>query len=146
RKISPKLAVAAGVMLVAILGVLQYLNSQGTVYIRRVAKMSPELHQRIQRELKFDGWSKKIFFKEYVPADLSYIWLITSGFQECYVDATFSSIPGKLLSQKDDKVTFKAHGRLDNHIAEFSKFDFTTGSKIIPGLYEVDVRASECEW
>jgi len=62
------------------------------------------------------------------------------------VEASFHSIAGKLLALEDEKVVLKTKGQLKNHIVEFSSFDFTSGSKIIPGLYELDVKASRCEW
>jgi hypothetical protein len=71
---------------------------------------------------------------------------VTGSFQKCDVEASFHSIPGKLLSMTDDKVSMRSKGKLSGHVAEFSIFDFTTGNKIIPGLYEMDVKASGCEW
>jgi len=108
--------------------------------------MSPEVHQRILNSVGFDGWDKRIFFKEFVSADLSNIWFVTSGFQRCEVEATFKAIQGKLLTLNDEKIFFKSRSVLKGHVAEFSKFEFLDGSKIIPGLYEAEIRASDCEW
>jgi hypothetical protein len=71
---------------------------------------------------------------------------VTGSFQKCDVEATFNSLPGKLLSLKDEKVSMRSKGKLKGHIVEFSNFDFRSGSKILPGLYEMDVRATSCEW
>lgn len=117
-----------------------------TLDIRRYPKMTLELHEKILKELSFQGWDKKIFFKEYLPIDHSHIWLVTASFQRCKVEAEFNSIPEKLLTVKDERVTFKTSGTLSDHVVEFSNFDFSQGNKIIPGLYEMDVKASECEW
>lgn len=114
--------------------------------IRRYPKMTLELHQRIKKEFKFEGWDKKIFFKEYLPDDHSHIWLVTAGFQHCKVEASFQSMSEKLLSMKDEQVAFKTKGTLEDHVVEFSQFDFSQGSKIIPGLYEMDVTAHDCQW
>jgi hypothetical protein len=42
--------------------------------------------------LQFQGWDRPIFFKEFVPIDLSHIWLVTSSYQHCKVEAQFSSM------------------------------------------------------
>jgi len=114
--------------------------------IRRLPKMAISLHQRIMQENSFDGWGKKIFFKEYLPDDHSHIWLVTSSFHKCSVEATFSSIKDKLLAVKDEKILFKTEGKLSGHIVEFDKFEFLNGNKIVPGLYEMDVKATDCAW
>lgn len=117
-----------------------------TFSFERVPKMTMELHKRILEENAFENWGKKIFFKEYLSDDHTHIWLVTSGFQQCQVEASFHSIKDKLLSVNDEKVTFTAKGELKNHMVELSSFEFTTGNKIIPGLYEMDVKAHDCEW
>lgn len=122
------------------------LQNLETITISRLPKMTMELHERILKENTFDSWDKKIFFKEYLPDDHSHIWLVTSSFQECSVEATFQSLKGKLLSMEDESVAFKTSGALKNHVVEFSSFEFTSGSKIIPGMYEMDVKATNCEW
>lgn len=114
--------------------------------VRRLPRMAISLHERIMRENSFDGWEKKIFFKEYLPDDHSHIWLVTSSFHKCSVEATFSSIKDKLLAVKDEKILFKTEGKLAGHIVEFHKFEFLNGNKIVPGLYEMDVKATDCEW
>lgn len=122
------------------------VKNQEKFEIRRLPKMTLALHEKILAENKFDGWSKKIFFKEYLPDDHSHIWLVTTSFQNCDVEATFSSIKDKLLAVQDEKILFKTSGKLSGHIVEFSSFEFLGGNKIVPGLYEMDVRASNCEW
>jgi hypothetical protein len=125
---------------------VQWINSQQNFSIRRYAKMSPELHERIMNEMAFEGWDKKIFFKEYVPTDLSVIWLVNSGFETCDVEANFQSVDGKLLSMKSDKVIFKSQAILKSHVAEFSRYEFISGTKVVPGLYELNVEAKNCQW
>jgi hypothetical protein len=137
-------SVAAVLMLYFAFG--NIFSGEGAFNVSRLPKMALELHERILRENKFDGWDKKIFFKEYLPDDHTHIWLVTSSFQECQVEATFNSLQDKLLSTSDEKVSFKTKGHLRGHIVEFSAFDFTTGSKIIPGMYEMDVKATHCKW
>jgi hypothetical protein len=122
------------------------VRNQEKFEVRRLPKMTLALHERIMQENKFDGWDKKIFFKEYLPDDHGHIWLVTSSFHKCSVEATFSSIKEKLLAVQDEKILFKTKGELEGHIVEFSKFEFLNGNKIVPGLYEMDVRATDCAW
>lgn len=138
--------ITAALFFLSLFGTWEWLKSQETFAIRRAIGMSPEIFERIHKDFDFQGWKKKIFFKEYIPADLSHIWLVTSGFQNCHVEATFTSMEGKILSMKDEKVSFKATTRLTQHIAEFSHYDFTEGNKVVPGLYEMEVKATSCEW
>jgi hypothetical protein len=122
------------------------IKNHETFSVRRLPKMKVELHERILKENSFEGWNKKIFFKEYLPDDHSHIWLVSAGFQQCAVEASFTSLPDKMLSLDEEKVAFKSQGQLSGHLVEFSSFDFSQGSKIIPGMYEMNVRASKCEW
>ncbi|HXH30516.1 MAG TPA: DUF4339 domain-containing protein [Bacteriovoracaceae bacterium] len=124
----------------------EVIKSRENISIRRHPKMSPGLHAQILRDLRFDGFNKKIFFKEYSSPDLSHIWLVTSGFQKCQVEATFTSVPGKLLALKDENISFKSKGKLLEHVTEFSSFEFSSGTKIRPGLYSMDLAATHCEW
>jgi hypothetical protein len=122
------------------------LKNQEVIKIDRLPKMAMETHSRIESENPFTTWDKKIFFKEYLPDDHSAIWLVNSGFQQCDVEASFSSLDGKLLNMGEEKVVFNSRSKLKNHIAEFTTFDFTQGNKIIPGMYELDVKATNCKW
>ncbi len=122
------------------------LKEMETFKIHRQTKMNLDLHERIMKENAFDGWNKKIFFKEYISDDHTHIWLINSGFQTCQVEADFRSLPGKMLSTEEESVAFKSKGTLKGHVTELSNFEFSSGNKIIPGLYEMDVRATECAW
>jgi hypothetical protein len=127
-------------------GVYQWIKEQEKFEIRRYPKMSVEVHARIMESLQFQGWDRPIFFKEFVPIDLSHIWLVTSSYQHCKVEAQFSSMKDKLISIKDVSVKFKSAGILDQHVVELTRFEFSQGTKIIPGLYEMSVRAYDCEW
>ena len=133
-------------LLLVVLAANEWVKTQEVFSFRRAARMSPEVADKINKELKFEGWDKKIFFREYVPADMSHIWLVTSGFQDCAIEANFTSVNGKLLAVDDEKVAFKAATHLKDHLAEFSQFEFSVGNKIIPGLYEMDLKATECSW
>lgn len=125
----------------------QFLSSRlAKVDLHRAPKMSVPLFEKIQAENQFEGWDKKIFFKEYVPEDHSHIWLVTASFQSCDVEAQFNSLPDKLLTLNDEEVSFRTSGKLQGHVVEFSKFDFTKGNRIIPGMYEVDIKATDCDW
>lgn len=148
KKSSPKIWVGAALSVVVAAGGAVFFMARGQekIDIRRMPKMSLETQEKILRENTFESWGKKIFFKEYLPQDHSHIWLVTSSFQECDVEATFSSVKDKLLMLEDEKVSFKSAGHLKGHVAELSSFDFTSGSKIIPGLYEMDVKATNCKW
>lgn len=141
-----RIGLGLGILLVLVLGLKEWIKSQEHFAINRAPGMGTELFQKISNDFKFEAWGRKIFFKEYVPADMSHIWLVTSSFQTCQVDASFTSVKGKLLAVNDEKVSFKSSSKIKNHVAEFSNFDFTSGNKIIPGLYEMDLKATNCEW
>lgn len=128
------------------IGLGQWIKTKEGFSIRRYPRMSLELHERIHEEVLFDGWDKKIFFKEYVPIDLSSIWFVNSGFQTCDVEASFRSIKGKTLSLDESEVFFRSRSRLKDHVAEFTRFEFQNGQKVVPGLYEADIVAKNCEW
>jgi len=81
-----------------------------------------------------------------VASDLSIIWLATESFQDCRVEATFSSVKDKLLTTKPEKISFKTEGYLKNHLVEFKKYSFTDGNRILPGMYDVFIRADDCKW
>lgn len=115
-------------------------------YIGRLDKMSPEIHQRIIKENKLSQWGKEIFFREYVSEDYSRIWLISTSHHRCEVETTLKSLDGKLLSLEDKKIIFRAQGKLSSHVVNLSSFHFLNGSRILPGMYEMDVRAYECDW
>jgi hypothetical protein len=114
--------------------------------IPRLPKMSLSTFERIKQENQFERWDRKIFFKEYLPDDNSSIWFVTASFQSCDVEASFRSIPNKLLSLEEESVSFRSSGHLSGHLLELSKFEFDKGRRIIPGLYEVDIRATQCHW
>lgn len=142
--VGPVLALA--ILLSVYLFYIQWLKGKEVFSLYRQTKMTLELHERIQSEMQFDGWDKKIFFKEFVPGDLSSIWLVTSSYQTCQVEAEFHAVKDKLLSMKDQEIAFKSKGMLKGHIVEFSRFEFQTGQKVVPGLYEMDVVAKNCHW
>lgn len=138
--------VTMAILILLSFGLFKWIKLHEEFSIRRYSKMSLNLHERIQKELAFESWDKKIFFKEYVPVDLSHIWLITSGFQECDVEASFQSVENKLISLNDESIAFKTQGKLTDHVVEFSTFDFSSGHKIVPGMYELEVKATKCQW
>jgi hypothetical protein len=135
-----------GALLVFSLGLKEWVSTQEQFSFQRAKGMNPELFQKISSEFKFEGWDKKIFFKEYVASDMSHVWLVTSGFQNCQVHASFTSLKDKLIATDDVKISFKSSTTLEGHVAEFSQFEFVSGSKIIPGMYEMDLEASQCSW
>ncbi len=132
-------------LLITIVGVFLFFKKD-QFSIPRLSKMSLEIHEKILKENIFEGWSKNIFFREYLPLDHSHIWLITSGYQRCEVEASFNSIFDKLLTFKEERISFKTKGSLSGHVIEFSSFDFIQGNKIVPGLYEMDIKATNCSW
>ena len=121
-------------------------STQEKFYFSRLNKMSPDLHQRILKENIFEGWERGIFFREYFAQDHSQIWLVSNGYQKCEVEAIFQSISGKLLSLKNEEINFTSRGYLFHHVAEFNSFAFKKGVRVIPGVYEVDVKAMNCRW
>lgn len=133
-------------LIMAFLFLFQWIKTFEEFKISRQPKMSGELHDRIMKSFEFEGWKKEIFFREFVANDLSRIWLVTSGFQTCQVEAQFISIKDKLLVKDDVMVQFTTKGILKDHVVEFSKFDFLSGYKIIPGMYEMDIKAYGCQW
>jgi hypothetical protein len=138
--------VSLAVLLVVFFALGSIIKNSENFEVARLPKMSVELHKRVLAENQFGGWDKKIFFKEYLPQDHSQIWLVTSSYQTCQVEAIFRSIKDKLLTNTDAQVDFKSVGKLENHVVEFSSIDFLVGNKIIPGLYEMDVKANDCKW
>lgn len=116
------------------------------VDFNRPQKMSPNLYERVLRENIYAGWDKKIFFKEYLPDDHSIIWLVTPSYQACDVEVKFTSVADKLLAAENETVSFTTKGKLVDHVTELSSFDFSSGTKIVPGLYEMDVKATNCKW
>lgn len=124
----------------------QWLQNQQQFSIRRHTKMSPTAQKKIERSFQFAGWNQEIFFKEFISPDMTHIWLVTAGYQHCKIEAQFTSVAGSLLTMSNEAVSFSSRGELQNHVTEFSKFEFTAGSKIIPGLYEMEVSATECHW
>ena len=124
----------------------QFFQSKKVVNFLRPSKMSLKTYERISKDLNFNGWDKKIFLKEYVSSDLSAIWFVTESFQRCNVEASFSSLDNKLLTNNAEKVIFKSEGDLKGHLLEFKKFAFTEGSRIIPGMYDVFIKAENCKW
>jgi hypothetical protein len=129
-----------------IFGAYQWIKGLENIKISRRPKMDPALHERINEEVAFKGWDQKIFFKEYVSVDLSHLWLVSSSFQTCQVEVSLQSVKERVLSLKDESVAFRAKGELKGHLTEISSFDFQSGTKVVPGLYEMEVRAHECEW
>lgn len=146
KSVSPAVFIAGALLLMMFFIFSNLIKKYETFDIGRLPKMTLNLQQRILNENSFGGWNKKIFFKEYLPDDHSHIWLVTSSFQKCSVEGTFHSIKDKMLSMKEENIIFKSNGTLDNHVVELSSFDFSAGNRIIPGLYELNVRAYNCEW
>jgi hypothetical protein len=50
------------------------------------------------------------------------------------------------LSLKNEEINFTSRGYLSHHVAEFNSFAFKKGVRVIPGVYEVDVKAMNCRW
>jgi len=134
-----------GLLIIGI-AVYEWSQRQETFSISRPSGMGVEIHERILRENKFESWNKKLFLKEYIPSDLSQIWLVTSSFHSCDIEARFESEENKLLTEKDQKVHFTTKGVLKNHLVTFDEFKFDEGTKIIPGLYKMSLKASDCKW
>ncbi len=133
-------------LLLIFFGVYQWLKDHEEFVIRRYPRMTLELHRKIQKELHFDGFDKKLFFNEYASPDLTHIWLVATGFQRCDVEAVFRSVKDRLLTMGDEEVEMVSRGKLADHVVELNMFEFRKGSRIIPGLYEMDVKAIRCEW
>lgn len=126
--------------------IYQWVKDQEKFVIPRYPKMSVEVHSRIMETMQFQGWDQPIFFKEFASVDLTHLWLVNSGYQACQVEAQFTSLKDKLLTFKEVSVKFKAKSELKNHVVELNRFEFLEGTKIIPGLYEMNVRAYDCHW
>lgn len=119
---------------------------QPEISIRKLPKMSLKVFQRIKGNHSFEGWNHPLFFREYISEDHSKIWLVTSAFSSCRVEALFSSVLDRTLDPQSSKIVFKSSGILKSHVVELSQFDFLQGNKLIPGLYEVDIKTSDCKW
>jgi hypothetical protein len=139
-------ALVAGVLVCILALSVLFIKNKEVIEISRLPKMSMKLHERIKKDNEFQSWDKKIFFREYIAEDYKQIWLVTSSFHRCSVDASFNSVQDKLLTLENDVVQFQTRGELVNHIVNFNSFEFSSGLKIIPGLYELEVRAYDCSW
>ena len=146
RALPIPLILAGFLLIILSFGLYQWLKDHEEFTIRRYPRMTLELHKQIQKDLNFDGFDKKIFFNEYASPDLTHVWLITTGFQRCDVEAVFRSVKERLLTMGDEEVEMVSRGKLANHVVELNMFEFRKGSRIIPGLYELDVKAIRCEW
>jgi len=140
--------ITRGMMFICILIflIITGLNKAEIFTIKRLPKMSSVLHEKIQNQFEFKGWNQRIILKEFVPTDLSEIWLITEGFQECKMEAKFKSMEGKVISLSNPKIVFKAQGYLKDHVLKFSNYEFSSGKKILPGMYDVNLRGTDCRW
>ncbi len=139
--------IAAGlIVMILVFGIYQWMSDQEKFDIRRYPKMTLEIHKKIMDNHKFEGFDKKIFFHEYASPDLTHIWLVTTGYQRCDVEAVFRSVKDRLLTMGDEEVELVTRGKLADHVAEFNVFEFRKGIRIIPGLYEMDIKAMRCEW
>lgn len=140
------LAGLTGVMIV-IGGALYILQSnKKDMGIHRPQGMSLKVSERVENYLQFKSWGEPLFFKEFTSDDLSVIWLASPGFQKCEVTAHFKSQKDKLLTMGDEVVEFEGNGELTNHLTELKKFSFLSGKKIIPGMYDMSISASNCRW
>ena len=149
RKFTLKHKILAGVTGAAIMigGVLYLLqNNKKEIEIHRPQGMSLKVSERVENYLQFKSWGEPLFFKEFTSDDLSVIWLASPGFQECEVTAHFKSQKDKLISMGDEVVEFEGSGELKNHLTELKKFSFLSGKKIIPGMYDMSISATNCRW
>lgn len=146
KKIPVALILSALVSVLVVFGLFQWMKDREKISLRRHPKMTLELHQKIETSLKFEGFDKKIFFHEYTSPDLTHLWLVTNGFQKCDIEAVFHSVKDRLLTMADEEVEMTSRGKLAGHVAELSIFEFRKGARIIPGLYEMEVKARRCEW
>lgn len=146
KRIPVPYIVGGFIIFLFLFGIYQWMKDQEKFEIRRYPKMTLEMHNKIQNDLKFEGFDKKIFFHEFVSPDLKDIWLVTSGFQRCDVEAVFHSVKSRLLTMGEEEVEFVSRGKLSHHVTELNVFEFRKGARIIPGYYEMDVKATRCEW
>lgn len=146
KRIPVPVIVGGAIAFIILFGIYQWMKDQEKFEIRRYPKMTLEMHSKIQNEVKFEGFDKKIFFHEYASPDLTHIWLVTSGFQRCDVETIFHSVKTRLLTMGDEEVEFVSRGKLAQHVTELNSFEFRKGTRIIPGYYEMDIKATRCEW
>ncbi len=146
RALPVPIIVGGFIAVLLIFGFYQWIKDKEVFEIRRYPKMTLEMHKKIKTDLKFEGFDKKIFFREYAAPDLTHIWLVTTGFQRCDVETVFRSVKDRLLTMTDEEVEMVSRGKLSGHVTELNVFEFRKGIKIIPGLYEMDVKAIRCEW
>lgn len=128
-------------------GVFHYLqNQKKEITLLRPQGMSLKLADKINNYLEFKSWNEPLFFKEFAADDYKTVWLASSSFHSCEVAAHFKSQKDKLLSLNTDKVEFEVRGKLKNHLVSFEKINFIDGRRIVPGMYDMDIRASHCHW
>lgn len=114
--------------------------------ILRPQGMSLKLVDKINDYLTFRGWNEALFFKEFVSDGYQSIWLASASFHTCDVFAHFKSQKDKLLSMSDEDIEFEAKGILKNHLVRFEKIDFVEGRRMTPGMYDMEIKASNCQW
>jgi len=128
-------------------GAFYYLqNEEKEISLIRPQGMSLKVADKINNYLEFKGWREPLFFKEFVADDYKAIWLASSSFHSCEVTAHFKSQKDKLLSLNEEDIEFEVSGKLKDHLVNFGKVNFINGRRIVPGMYEMNIRASECEW
>jgi len=140
------IGILLGILSFFLITIVILIKSHETISLERPPKMPAETFERVKHAMVFEGWGKKIFFKEFLPPDYSEVWFYTNSFQSCEVSLVLRSIDEKLLSVDNSKVVAHSNGRLSRHFVHFRKLNFSKGTKIIPGLYDADIKAYDCEW
>lgn len=135
-------------IIIVLSGLLYYGQDQKKkMDFNRPQGMNLNVADRIEKDLEFRGWNEPLFFKEYISSDYSRLWLTSSSFHKCSsVSTHFKSQKDNILSLKDEVVEFEAKGKLSDHLAEFDKFNFIMGKKVIAGMYDMTIQAQGCQW
>lgn len=77
-----------------------------------------------------------------MATDFTRLWLADRSRQTCSYDIALSSAPDKNLS--GEKAAFQSEATLEDHWVEFSKWTFTAGQKLWPGIYQLSLHRIEC--
>lgn len=142
-----KIVIGVVLVLAVFIGVKQLIESPAEVSWSRPQKMTVETYRELNSKIVLKNWNQELFFYEATAPDYSRFWLVTPQFYQCDIEAQFIAEEGDILSLEDvKKISFRSKTKLENHVAEFVKFDFEDWPKLVPGFYKMNLTATNCEW
>lgn len=142
-----RLVLGATILLSLFVGIQYFLESPESVSWSRPQKMTIETQNLLTEKAVLKDWKQDLFFYEGTSPDYSRFWLVTPQFYNCDIEAQFVAEEQDILSLEPiKKISFRSKTRLENHVAEFDKFEFEDWPKLVPGFYKMNLTAKNCEW